>query len=173
MKTLARWLLAILTDRIAARRRPDFIVGEPQDPYLLRWWIIPRNRFFNVYLHCFLRSDDDRALHDHPWQSLSLVLDGEAIEHTIAEGGIHARRWLCVGDWRYRAATFAHRIELPRPGVFGDAPADCGPQPCWTLFITGPIRREWGFHCPETGWIHWKRFTAPDNKGAVGRGCDA
>jgi hypothetical protein len=25
----------------------------------------------------------------------------------------------------------------------------------------------------ERGWIHWKQFTAPDDKGAVGAGCDA
>ena len=49
------------------RRPADFVIGGAERPYLRRWWVIPRNRLFNVYLHQFLRSDDDRALHDHPW----------------------------------------------------------------------------------------------------------
>ena len=26
-----------------------------------------RNKIFNIYLHQIIRSDDDRALHDHPY----------------------------------------------------------------------------------------------------------
>src|SRR4051795_4015193 len=63
-------------------REPDFYIGGKVNPYLVRWWVIPRNRFFNVYLHKFLRDDDDRALHDHPWISLSFILRGGYIEHT-------------------------------------------------------------------------------------------
>lgn len=36
---------------------PDIIIGENGDDYLHRWYVIPRNRFFNIYLHYFLRSD--------------------------------------------------------------------------------------------------------------------
>jgi hypothetical protein len=50
-------------------------------PALRRHLLIPRNPIFNVYLHHFLRSDDDRALHDHPWINLSLLLDGCYLEH--------------------------------------------------------------------------------------------
>jgi hypothetical protein len=53
----------------------------------------------------------------------------------------------------------AHRIELED-------------GPCWTLFITGPRYREWGFLCPQ-GWMHWQRFTASNDPGAIGAGCDA
>lgn len=69
MSGVRRWPLA---KRVASRlfrpfwRAPDFYIGGNANPYLLRWWVIPRNRFFNVYLHKFLRDDDDRALHDHP-----------------------------------------------------------------------------------------------------------
>lgn len=153
--TLAACFIARIT-----RRPPDFVIGGEERPYLLRWWVIPRNRLFNVYLHCFLRSDDDRALHDHPWANASILLRGRYVEHTIAEGGIEHRRELRSGDFRVRSSgRFAHRVEL----VDG---------PCWTLFITGPRYREWGFHCPRAGWIHWKEFTAADDIGAVGKGCE-
>jgi hypothetical protein len=145
----------------AQRRKPDFVIGGAESPYLRRWWLIPRNPVFNVYLHQFLRSDDDRALHDHPWASMSIILRGRYLEHTIDAGGIHQRRLLTAGDRRVRlTGKFAHRVEL----VDG---------PCWTLFITGPRYREWGFHCPERGWVPWEEFTAPHDIGSIGRGCDA
>jgi hypothetical protein len=52
-------------------------------------------------------------------------------------------------------------------------PDNAAPLPCWTIFITGPRVRQWGFYCMERGWIHWKRFTAADDPGAVGAGCDS
>lgn len=144
-------------EKIAAARVPDFIIGGHAQPYLRRWWIIPRNRFFKVYLHQFLRSDDDRALHDHPWVNCSILLAGEYTEETILSGGIHKRVIRRAGTIKFRPARAAHRIELHA-------------GPCWTLFITGPIVRQWGFHCPQ-GWRPWKEFVA-DDPGQIGRGCD-
>lgn len=163
------------------RRAPDFIIGGQERPYLRRWFIIPRNKLLNVYLHQFLRSDDDRALHDHPWANLSILLRGGYFEHTIAAGGIESKTMLWAGDWRFRrSGRMAHRIELlTEPAWDGTISpgavchAEPRAKPCWTLFITGPRYRSWGFHCPKQGWIHRERFTAPDDKGAVGKGCDA
>jgi hypothetical protein len=151
------WLSAHLI-AWAARRTPDMLIGRPGDDYLRRWFVIPRNPIFNIYLHQFLRSDDDRALHDHPWINLSLLLRGEYTEHTIAAGGVRSRVVYRTGNVKLRAARAAHRIELHA-------------GPCWSLFLTGPKIRRWGFHCPN-GWRHWKQFTDPGNSGHVGRGCD-
>lgn len=144
-------------ERVRDRRRPDFIIGEP-DPYLLRWWLIPRNRWFNIYLHRIAKSDDDRALHDHPWWNVSYVLAGGYTEHRIAAGGVHSTRVLTAGRWLFRKASTAHRLELHD-------------GPCWSLFVTGPVIREWGFHCPH-GWLPWQLFVSSRDKGAIGRGCD-
>jgi hypothetical protein len=144
--------------RVAVRRSPDVVIGGLEAPYLLRWWVIPRNRLFNIYLHRFLRSDDDRALHDHPWLNCSILLRGAYTEHTIAAGGINRRTLRRAGDVKLRGPKAAHRIELHA-------------GPCWTLFITGPNVRSWGFHCPR-GWVHWRDFTNPADGGrTVGRGC--
>jgi hypothetical protein len=155
---IARWII-----NRTQRREPDFIVGGPESPYLRRWWVIPRNRWFNVYLHQFLRDDDDRALHDHPWFWCSILLVGSYIEHTIAAGGVHKRKLREAPSIKISGPWRAHRIEL-LPNTLR--------QPCWTLFITGPRIRDWGFHCPEQGWIPWQRFTAPGDKGQMGAGCD-
>lgn len=153
LKAIARWLIAR-----SLKRQPDFVVGGTESPYLNRWWLIPRNPIFNIYLHEFLRSDDDRALHDHPWINCSILLSGQYCEHTIAAGGIHHRTMRKAGDIKFRLGSSAHRIELTH-------------GPCWTLFITGPRYRNWGFHCVEAGWIPWQQFVDERDAGAVGKGC--
>lgn len=156
--------LARLVARTMASRKPDFIVGEPDDPYMLRWWFIPRNKLFNIYFHEFIRSDDPRALHDHPWLNLSILVEGAYVEQTIAAGGIHHRQRIEAGETRFRRSTFAHRVELLE-GVRTR-----------TIFITGPNIRTWGFHC-RLGWRPWQEFVLikRDEQGtpvsAIGPGC--
>lgn len=136
-------------------RAPDFVIGEVGDIYLRRWWIIPRNRWFNVYLHNFRRSDDDRALHDHPWWNISIILRGSYVEEMPGSARKLRRAFRPV----WRRSTAAHRVEL----IDG--------APVWTLFVTGSKSREWGFHCPR-GWIPWRQFVAVREGGnSVGAGC--
>lgn len=155
-------LLQRFACRTMAARAPDFIVGGHAMPYLNRWFVIPRNRFFNIYLHEFRRSDDDRALHDHPWWWCSIILKGCYTEVTKTPiGSSVMRRWqpFFEGAVRIHRPGFAHRLVIAH-----------GTR-CVTLFITGPRLREWGFHCPR-GWVPWQKFTAADDAGAVGAGCD-
>lgn len=150
------------------RRPPDFVIGGDDRPYLRRWWLIPRNRWFNVYLHHFCRSDDDRALHDHPWLNVSILLRGEYTEVLPAlphDPGYCARYDLYVRRVRrapaivFRRPSAAHRIELHA-------------GPVWTLFLTGPKVRSWGFWCKRF-WRHWRMFTDPRTGGrTVGPGCE-
>lgn len=134
----------------------------------------------NAYLHKCVRNDDDRALHDHPWWWCSILLRGAYIEHTIAAGGIHCREQREAPDIKFSFARRAHRVELlPIWWLEDDFETACdiardlpeAKAPCWTLFVTGPVIREWGFHCPERGWRHWREFTDPDDQGQIGPGC--
>lgn len=136
--------------RLRANRKPDFVIG---DGYLRRWWLIPRNKFFNIYLHEINKSDDDRALHDHPWWNVSIVLQGGYLE--IVPNGSYLRK---AGQIIARSGKSLHRLVIPdgRQAV--------------TLFITGPRYRDWGFACPK-GWKPWEEFCAPNDKGKVGQGC--
>ena len=43
--------------RVLVTRRPHQVVGPAHDPYLLRWFLLPRNRFVNVYLQTFASSE--------------------------------------------------------------------------------------------------------------------
>ena len=73
-------------------RPPDRHIGGRENPYLLRWFVIPRTWILNVFIHRFLRSDSDEALHDHPWLfNISVMLEGAYTEHSIKAGGINKR----------------------------------------------------------------------------------
>lgn len=140
-------LLALL--RPLALREPDFRLGDEPQPYLRRWHLTPRGTGPAVYLHEFLRSDDDRALHDHPYDSVSIVLAGGYLEHLPGQPPAHRP----PGSVITRTATALHRVELLRE------PDSGAEQPCWSLFLTGPRIREWGFACPN-GWQPWQAFQA-------------
>lgn len=158
-------------------RQPDFIVGGTANPYMHRWYVIPRNRWFNIYLHHFLRSDDDRALHDHPWWNMSILLKGSYIEHVpenpkawFERGDRHIKKLFRKrGAFYLRKANSVHRVELRRGYNWDGTTYEI---PCWTLFITGPRIRDWGFWCPK-GWVFWKNFVAEHQGGnEIGKGCD-
>lgn len=140
-------------------RPPDFVIGGREHPYLRRWWVIPRGGRFNIYLHQVLRDDDDRALHDHPWWNVSILLRGGYVE--VMPNATKHRR---AGHVVFRRAEAAHRLVLHRD-------ASGRSIPCWSLFLTGPVVRQWGFLCPK-GWRHWRDFVDTRDRGSVGRGCD-
>lgn len=161
---LAKWLAWRMTWHVIARREADLAIGGTEDPYLLRWYVIPRNRFFNIYLHEMRRSDDERALHDHPWFWASFILRSYYTERSILAGGRFRDRTYYAGSLRFHAPHYAHRLMMPE---LSDVRKNGRPL---TLFITGPRLRDWGFHCPQ-GWRHWKEFT--DASGAqIGKGCN-
>lgn len=149
VKFLGRLLAELL---IEPKRKADVFIGGEEETYMRRWWLIPRNRWFNIYLHHVMKSDEDRALHDHPWWSLSLLLRGEMLE--VDQSG---RERIEQGQFRWRGSEYAHRLEVRDQ------------ESAWTLFVTGPVVRSWGFHCPK-GWVHWKKFTDEAGTG-VGAGC--
>lgn len=133
--------------------KPALAIGGWERPYMIRWRLLGGAEWSNVYLHWFHRDDDDRALHDHPWANTSVVLDGRYVEHT-PEGRFLRE----AGSVVTRQATDAHRLEI-LPG-----------EHAISLFMTGPIIRDWGFHCPH-GWRPWKEFVDSRDSGQIGRGC--
>lgn len=113
------------------------------EPYLERYYLLlkKRNRLpFNIFLHKFLKGDVDEHLHDHPWNYITIVLKGGYWEITP-----NGKYWRGAGHIRRCTATSMHRIEL-EPGV-----------DCWTLFIPGIRKREWGFDVDGL-WTHYKTY---------------
>lgn len=139
-----------------ASRPPDQIIGRDNEPYLLRWIIRQRqdgkkSKLGNIYLHKILRPDHD-VPHDHPWWSLSIVLEGplSEVRRTRLFGDV--KRHFSDGDLVIRSPWAKHALYLPQD------------YPALTFFIVGPRLRRWGFHC-DRGWLHWKEF---DRRGGCG-----
>jgi len=134
--------------------KPSRIIASGGEPYLLRWYVIPRNRFFNIYLHHILKSDDERALHDHPWWSVSFKLKGPLEEVYLDTHGFYQARAIPTLWPVFRSSTFAHRLILE------------GGATAWTIFVTGPRLRSWGFLCPN-GWKHWRAYDGDGGCGEI------
>jgi len=157
-------------------REPDLIIGR-SDPevYLRRWYIIPHNRFFNIFLHNFLLSDLS-VLHNHPWNfNMSILLHGSYLEHMpknteawlkneSRETIIKLRKPSIIPIIRYGHAI--HKVELLND-VFNN------PIPVWTIFISGKVIKSWGFYC-DWGFRDHKEFLkkTPENISITGLGCN-
>ncbi len=154
-------------------------------PYMERW--ILDTPWGTLRLHHILRSDDDKACHDHPFAFSSLLtggytefapamplpveLGGSAVLADASEADVYQcveamyRRSDAVVDYvkaacdgpfverhfpRFsvvrRPARYAHRLILERP--------------IWTLVLTSPKERSWGFYLPDEGFVPWRMYFA-------------
>jgi hypothetical protein len=126
---------------VAAQRTPYFSIVD----YMDRWWYMPELLGERARVHRIRRSDHDRHLHDHPWHFASIILDGGYTEVLQSGDETPVPRRIRPGDIAFRHAEHRHRLEL-EPG------ADC-----WTLVLTSPNNREWGFWMAE-GFVPWRDY---------------
>lgn len=100
---------------------------------------------YGIYLHRFLKPDEDAALHSHPWKwGLSIILVGGYTEECIRSGRIITRR-LRPGRMNFFGTESFHRI------------TELHGQETWSLFIAGPKAASWGFWVPERGFVSWRQ----------------
>ena len=99
-------------EALAASRPPDFAGGPSGDPYMLRWFLTPRGNDGGVYLHKFVHDDEDRAFHDHPWDSTSILLSGQLRELRPDL----PPRVITAGEVVTRRAPHPHRLQVIEPG---------------------------------------------------------
>lgn len=154
-------------------RPPDLVIAPAgHGEYLFRWWVLPHNLRANVYFHIQTASDPERPLHDHPWDSTSVILaggyeeivdmepDSEWAAHPVEQrrNGVSFTTMRKPGDVVHRPATWAHRLILPPSIPYS-----------MSLFSTGPKVKQWGFYLDhgfvpynevthtENGLSHWKK----------------
>lgn len=118
-------------------RWPQFAWAQPlgraECPYAFRW--VADFGFCAFRLHRWVGSDDPRAMHDHPYFFFTCVLWGGYDD--VNPGGVEP---MTPGTVRFRPARYTHTVRV-RPGG------------CWTLLVSGPTVRRWGF------WVggKWRR----------------
>lgn len=109
-------------------------IGLKECPYMKRW--VADFGAFAIRLHRWESSDDHRAWHDHAWWFVTCVLKG-----SYTDVSMWGEDTLTPGTIRFRRADHQHTVKVLKPGT-------------WTLLITGPVERRWGF------WVNgklWKR----------------
>lgn len=125
--------------------RKRVILDAENEPYLTRYYLFLKERKwfpFNIFLHKFHKGDPD-DLHDHPWPYITIILKGGYWEHQPTG----ERRWRAPGTIRFAGSRSLHRVELePGTDVF-------------TLFIPGPVIREWGF-MKQGQWVQHEKYLA-------------
>lgn len=149
---LAAWLKSKGRHRMIRRERDG-----NQENYLERFYILS-TKWIGVYLHRFW-SDDDDGLHDHPWNSVSVLLHGSYVEEmperqAVPYGPtIKKKRYPLHPPFFVRSRYDAHRITILRceDAETEEEYALVG-EPIWSLFIRfGAKRRTWGFY-RNKGW---------------------
>lgn len=141
-------------------------------PYLIRLTLFTIFGY-SLKLHVFLRGDEDRELHDHPWGFWTWLIVGEYFEEVpwsqvsenhhkfnllpppgkpdlalITQGNddnVHVFIHRKAGDLDYRPPEWRHRVTIQNPVV--------------TIVLTRGKVREWGFWTVK-GWIPWTKFVS-------------
>jgi len=93
-----------------------------------RRWQLLKTSWFSIYIHGIYAPDQDKHLHNHPWDYKSLVLKGSYIEET--NNGVNLLKF---GSVTSRNGEDYHKIKtLLTNSVY-------------TLFIVSPAKRTWGY----------------------------
>ena len=131
----------------SAGRKRIIMDREDSEPYLVRYYLLFRNREssfpFNVFIHRFIKGDDDHV-HDHPWGYFTYILAG-GYHETVWVSGTDNKQityWRPPGFYQKVTSSHTHKITL-----------DSNAPPCWTLFIPFRRSREWGFYTKEENGI--------------------
>lgn len=133
-------------------------IGPEECPMMRRWIVV--SPLGSVRLHHFLRGDNDRQPHDHPWWFVTLVLRGGYTDltqcHVCLGSGSDFGYWsggYVEGEWiNLKCATCNGRGELEdvlRPGSVRFRPVlhrhRVQTSGSWSVVVTGRNARQWGF----------------------------
>lgn len=119
--------------------------------YLERWILWAWKG--TVRIHKFHRSDDDRALHDHPFWFWTFPFSD--YEEKFWSPKLNKVVYHIVTKWRFhfRPALHRHAVILPDSN-----------KPIWTFVITGDKERDWGFWPEQDRFVYWEDWYAENNK---------
>ena len=117
---------------------PSDLIKQFDQPYMERHYLIGQNRGSSARFHHILQSDLADP-HDHPWDFVSVILNGTYIETTPTSEQEYG-----PGSVLVRTAEQLHRLTLPN-------------GPVWTFVTVSSPRRRWGFHTSD-GWVHWANY---------------
>lgn len=167
------------------------IHGPDGSVYMYRY--IFQSPWWTLRAHRIMRHDLGDDPHDHPWAFLSLLLgpydeklptvsdaEGTARQARVGQWlGALLRTWSWVRPSRPLSSVGALTLvgaggipvvlRRPRFGLVFHFAEDLHrivalPEgPVWTLVVTGPYERRWGFQTPS-GWVYWRNHEQADTE---------
>lgn len=164
LKPVANWLIA------RAKKTPYSPIVKDGLVYMERYWL------FNAYesvdgqqldsklkwfpwslrIHWIRLPDQDRHLHDHPWNARTIILKGGYVEERLNDNPF----FFDTEEFERNPGSTAklgfgeyHRItRIPDSGA-------------WTLFISGPYQGTWGFLVDGVK-VQWRTYLGLPENGA-------
>jgi len=144
-------------------KTPYMHLPSNEDPsYMARYWVFnpydretnkPRFRWcpWSIRVHHIKRADEERHMHDHPWNARTVILKGGYVEYRQGEDNCERRDWFDrnPGDTALLGFNQFHRI------------AQVVPEGTWTLFISGPWQGVWGFLVNGVK-VEWRKYLGID-----------
>ncbi|WP_433766677.1 hypothetical protein [Pseudomonas putida] len=178
---IADWLIA----RAKLTPYQHIMSADGSEMYMGRWWLFnPYSRTthkpalwwfpWSFRIHHIMRPDEDRDLHDHPWNARTIILRGWYTEQrpagdewkkAVMDGMVSkpSPKWVSwimrdacewirrdQGDTAQLLHGEYHRIDQVSPGGVT------------TLFITSKWRGDWGFLVNGVK-VPWRTYTGTDN----------
>lgn len=135
---LALWTLYIL---LGKHRIPN----PDGSAYLDRWPLFRIPWGPRLFLHRIYTKDPDRPVHNHPWAwAKALILSGGYTEERTSDGSLYRMRTYGPGAVNGLGLADYHSILHVLPNT-------------WTLFLTGPRVRDWGFLVGHTH-VPWRQY---------------
>jgi hypothetical protein len=154
-----------------AMRTPYSAIIKDGDLYMRRFWLFnpypdtgasgsdrkPWRFPISIRVHHIVLPDQDRDLHDHPWNARTVILRGGYTEERLMQIRMSddftstAQFIRAPGDTATLAYGEYHRITSVSPGGV------------WTLFITGKYRGTWGFLVDGVK-VQWRRYLRIEEK---------
>lgn len=142
-----------------AMKTPYLHIEKDGDVYMERYWLFnsyqrgpeqqERSKYpgcpFKIRIHWIRRADEDRHLHDRPWNARTFILRGGYVEQRVD------------GESICRPAGATARLNF---GEFHRI-TQVMPNGAWTLFISGPYQGSWGFLVDGVK-VKWREYLGLD-----------
>jgi hypothetical protein len=179
MKLLARFLArpviaAWLIRR--AMRAPYFHITSADgcDIYMERYWLFnpyPANSdgagrrwgdwLPSVRIHCIRREDQDRHMHDHPWNARTFILRGWYEEVRQIRPYVGQGHFICFNVLHRRLAADTAKLRF---GEYHRITA-VAPDGVWTMFVTWRKLGTWGF-LVDGRKVPWREYLDVEKEAA-------
>lgn len=177
---VANWLIT------RAQRTPyqHIMSADGTDMYMGRWWLFnPYSREshkpalwwfpWSFRIHHIMRPDEDRDLHDHPWNARTIILRGWYREQRLLRADDPVLQQLLMKaaelrqsfDAAFQATEYIDRLPGDTaPLLHGEYHRidEISPGGVFTLFITSKWRGDWGFLVNGVK-VPWCTYTGTDN----------